>query len=114
MTTFLSLIFILFFLGLIFWVFKIRISDQIEYEINLTNIKKGKSLRFYEELVRDQIRDLLFVESDREGKIVTYQAPLIYLHREQSITVEYDTFFIKIKSSIMVKKIMSNLTEINF
>lgn len=113
MNFFMILIFI-FIAILIFIGFYKRVPSYVEYEINLNNIDPNKGLNWYKEEVRKQINALLFTIDSTHDKTITYKAPLLYLVNEDFITVEYDVYYVKIKSSKMVKKIFKNLLEIDF
>lgn len=109
-------IFLLFlFIGLLLTIglYKRKI-EYVEYEVNINNIDPQKGLRWYENEIRKQINALLFTIKSQSGNIVIYQAPLLYLVNEDLIEVDYDMYYIKIKSSRTVKKVMENLLEINF
>lgn len=105
------ILFILIILSIGFYKKKVR---YVEYEINLNNIDPEKGLPWYKDQVKKQIGALLFTIEEEKHNVIKYKAPLLYLVNEDYIEVDYDLFYIKIRSSKMVKKIMENRLEIVF
>lgn len=91
-----------------------RKPEIVSYEININNIDKNKSLRWYEKEVKSQINCLLFSEEETKDGVVKYKSPLIYSVNEEYMYVEYNLFYIKIESSKTIQRVISNLVEIDF
>jgi hypothetical protein len=102
--------------GLIFSLFAFgftqRVLRTVYFEINSKNKDSQKALKWYEERVRTQVFEMGFKLTSKEGQLETYLPRALYRVYEPSMTIEVNPYFIGIKASRLMVRLISTYVEI--
>jgi hypothetical protein len=104
--------------GLIFSLFSLgftqRVLRTVYFEINSKNKNPQKPLNWYEERVRTQIADMGFELLSKEGEVEKYCPRALYRVYEPAMVLEVNPYFIGIKASRLMIRLISTYVEIDW
>lgn len=106
---FMSIIGSLFILG-----FMIRLKKKTPFEVNLNNIDKNKSLRWYEDEIRVQLKMMRYKLVEKDGDVEKFKPAFGYDMYEPIIEIDFNMYYISIKGSPLIKRTLSDILDIKF
>lgn len=93
--------------------FMTRLLKSVSIEINAKNKDKDKGLQWYSDKIFEQIRDMRFRKYLEVDGLTKFKPVGIYQVLERSIEVRVTPYDINVKCSKMMKRIISDLIEID-
>ena len=102
-----------FIIGLMSSGFMVRKLKVEEFEININNKDFDKGLDWYEELIREQLRDMRFVAKHKIGNIETFGPRGLYRIFESDIELERQVYWIRLRASRLFLRIIEDLIKIH-
>lgn len=94
--------------------FMSRNLKEVKFEINTQNKDPEKGLRWYEEQIIEQIKDMRYREYLTLKGIRKFRPTGLYQVLESKIELHTSPYAINIKCSKMMRRIISDLVEIKF
>lgn len=94
--------------------FMVRQLTLVEFEINAQNKDPEKGLKWYEDRILGQIHDMRYREYLKVNEIRKFRPTGLYQVLESKIEVHVSAYDITIRCSKMMKRIISDLIEIDF
>ena len=94
--------------------FMVRHLSQVEFEINAQNKDPEKGLKWYEDRILQQISDMRYREYLQTGELRKFRPTGLYQVLESKIELRVSAYDITVKSSKMMRRILSDLVEIKF
>lgn len=91
-----------------------RNLKEVKFEINTQNKDPEKGLRWYEEQIIEQIKDMRYREYLTLKGIRKFRPTGLYQVLESKIELHTSPYAINIKCSKMMRRIISDLVEIKF
>lgn len=99
-------------MGLMSSGFMVRKLKVEEIEINTTNKDPDKGLDWYEEQIREQLRDMRFISKCRLGATETFKPRGLYRIFESDIELERQVYWIRLRASRLFLRLIEDLIDI--
>lgn len=91
--------------------FMVRKLKVEEFEINTTNKDPEKGLDWYEDIIREQLRDMRFVYKTTIGSTEIFKPRGLYRIYESDIELERQAYWIRLKGSRLFVRLIKDLME---
>lgn len=101
-----------FIIGLMSSGFMVRKLKVEEVEINTNNKDPDKGLDWYEERIREQLKDMRFVPKIKKGDTEIFKPRGLYRIFESDIELERQVYWIRLRASRLFLRIIEDLIEV--
>lgn len=92
--------------------FMIRILKRSSFEINSSNKASDKGLKWYQERIQEQARDMRFLCIEKTSEREVYSPQTLYRVYESDIVVEISPYDIRISCSRMMLRIILDYLDL--